>query len=510
MSYLASHFLKDFFEIKPKTMTNPLTNVIGSFLWVMGLAVLVAFSSCEKDKNEPEPVNLAGLPGIDYLGRGYDAFGEFASADELKEPMITFDQYRKEVVGEKEYKVPEEANVQYLNGSTFLSFTGQTIEEFQNSRQAAIGFDGNYPYFSGDVTANFQAIHYRTTDYAFVQVSNTVNRWAVSLPYDAALLRTMLTEKAKNALANLSPGELFSKYGTHLLTAANIGARADYYVATRKETAVQLNLAQAAEISLKANLGLIDLNAEPQYQEMVTRLREHSFIGVKARGGSPEFGQNLFSAGNYESWLNSVDDDLALSWLSNPSLMPIWELCETSARRTEVLEAFQAYAANHELPGIVTDAKASIVEILVKSGTEENPYYYQEAGFKVIPENLNENAGGDYVYLMYKEGLDLEPSINELATVSGMNPTAPTGWFRIKTNLNEGTGVGDPEIYLCYKKVISDNPIRQLQIIKGKDTPAPTGFEFVMNFSYGNVQDFNHGAGGENIYLAYSRNASQP
>ena len=489
-------------------MKNPLTSTIGLFLWVMGVAIVLAFSACEKDKVEPEPLNVAVLPGVDYLGRGYDAFGEFASADELKATLLDFNQYKKVSAGDKEYKIPEEAEMQYLDENTFQVLVGETVEAFQNNRMESVGLSTGYPFFSDEVTANFQAAHYRTREYAFAQVSNTVNRWAISLPHDAGLLRAMLTEEAKSDLANLSPTALFTKYGTHLLTAANVGIRADYYVAAEQGITTQLNLAVAAEVSLKASLGLIGLNGEQQ--QMVTALREHSYIGVKTRGGSQECGKNIFTQGYYQDWLNSVDDNLTLSALPNPSLMPVWNLCESSSRKAELEEAFQQYAAGHGLPGIVTNARASITEILIKSGIHDNPYYYQEAGYKVIPENLNEGNNGDYVFLMYKEGLDVEESINELATVSGVGATAPAGWFRITANLNEGTGSGDPEIYLCYKKAFSDNPVRQLKVLKGEDPTLPSGFEVVKNFYYGNNQNLNHGAGGEALYLAFSRNESQP
>jgi len=489
-------------------MKNPLTNVLGSFLWVMGLALVVAFSACQKDDNEPEPVNLPGLPGVNYLGRGYNAFGEFAAAGELKSAMINFDQYRKEKVGEKEYKVPEDADVQFLGSNEFNSISGQTIGEYQDKRITSAGLSAGYPFFSGSVTANFQAIHYRTLNYSFVNVSNTVNLWKVSLPYDAALLRPMLTEEAKANLAGMAPQDLFSKYGTHLLVSATIGGRADYFVAVEKNEATsQLDLAAAAEASFKESIGEI----APQYAEMINTLRAHSFIGIKVQGGSAECAKNIFGAGNYQAWANSVEGAPALSNLSNLSLMPVWELCETSERRAEIEQAFNQYASGFELPGIVTNAKTSITDILIKAGPQSDPYYYQEAGYKVIPENLNEQASGDYVYLMYKEGLDVEASINELSTVSGVGPKAPAGWFRIETNLNEGTGSGDPEIYLCYKKqAFSESPIRQLRVLKGENPPLPYGFEFVKNYYYGNVQDLNHGAGGMPVFLAYSRNESQP
>lgn len=92
------------------------------------------------------------------------------------------------------------------------------------------------------------------------------------------------------------------------------------------------------------------------------------FIRLKLKCGNPDYGQDIFSTGNYDAWLNSITDNLVLSALSNPGLMPVWELCETSARRQEVEEAFQQYASGFELPSIVTDAKPAITEILIRSG----------------------------------------------------------------------------------------------------------------------------------------------
>jgi len=501
------------FNIKIQIMKNLFTKAAGLLPWAMGLAFVLNFTSCQKDDNvpEPEPANLPGLPGAGYLGRGYNAFGEFAAADGLKDVMIDFKNYRKEKVGAKEYKVPEDVDVSYLDNNEFKTLSGQTIGEYLSSRAASAGLGAGYPFFSGSVTTNFQEIHYRTPDYAFANVSNEVNLWKVSLPYDAALLKAMLTEEAKANLAGMAPQELFSKYGTHLLVSATIGGRADYFVAVEKnETTAQLGLAAAAEAAFKESLGALDLNAAPQYAEMVNILRAHSFIGLKVQGGDPSYGRNIFSEGNYPAWASSVESAPALSGLSNLSLMPVWELCESDARRMEVEEAFNQYALNFSLPEIMADARKSITDILIKSGPQSDPYFYQEAGYKVIPDNLNENAGGYYVYLMYKEGLDTEASIAELATVSGFNPNAPAAWFRIGTNLNEGTGSGDPEIYLCYQRAVTDNPIRQIRVLKGEGALPPTGFELVKNFYYDNVQDLNQGAGGANVYLAFSRKESEP
>ncbi len=492
-------------------MKTPFMRVSGLLFWMMGLVILVAFSTCQKDDNEPEPINLPELPGMDYLGRGYNAFGEFASTDELKATLLEFEQFRKEKVGDKEYKIPEEADVQYLDANTYQTIYGAGIEEYQNQRILSVGLSTDQPFFSGSVMENFLDIHYRTRDYAFVNITNERNLWKITLPHDPALLREMLTEQARAGLANMSAGEIFNKYGTHVLLGATIGGRADYFAAVRKnQITANMNLANMAEAAFQESLGELDLSGDPLRAEQVHAFRAHSFIALRVQGGDEECGKDAFSPGNYSNWLASVREEPALSGLPNPSLMPVWELCATPERRAALAEAFNQYAAGFELPPIVTDAKTSITDLRVRSGSHEDPYYYQESGFKVIPLNLNDGTTGDYVYLMYKEGLDVEQSITGLATVSGVNPTAPPGWSRVEGNLNAGTGSGDPEIYLCYQRDFTDNPVRQIRIIKGEDTPLPEGFEFVTNFYFGNIQDLNKGAGGSALFLAFSRNTAQP
>ncbi len=494
-------------------MKNLFAKAAGFFPWAMGVALALIFFSCQKDDNEPEsnPLYLPDLPGVAYLGRGYNAFGEFAAAGELKSAMLGFENYRKEKIGEKEYRLPGAVEVEYRNEREFRVVSGKTIGEYQANRAVSAGLPSGYPFFGGSVTANFQEIHYRTPDYFLAGVSNEVNLWEVSLPYDAGLLRAMLTEEARADLAGMPAQELFDKYGAHLLVSAAIGGRADYFAAIEKnEETAQIDPFAAAEASFRESLGTLNLEEDPQYAEMIRIMRRHSFIGLKVQGGGPGYGSGILSKENYAAWAGSVEEAPAISSLSGLSLMPLWELCGSSARRMELEEAFKQYASRFNLPEMVPGAGKCITDILAKAGSHSDPYFYQEPGYKVIPENLNEGAGGQYVYLMYREGLDTEAGITELATVSGFNPNAPPVWFRIQTNLNDGTGGGDPEVYLCYQRAATDTPIRQIRIIRGEGAHPPTGFELVKNFYYGNVQDLNQGAGGTPTYLAFSREESGP
>ena len=95
-------------------MRNVTFNKAFTFLWVAGLAFVMAFSSCKKDETEPDPVNLTELPGVAFLGHGYNTFGDWANPDEVKNAMISFENYRKVVVNGADYKLPEEVEYTML------------------------------------------------------------------------------------------------------------------------------------------------------------------------------------------------------------------------------------------------------------------------------------------------------------------------------------------------------------------------------------------------------------
>lgn len=74
------------------------------------------------------------------------------------------------------------------------------------------------------------------------------------------------------------------------------------------------------------------------------------------------------------------------------------------------------------------------------------------AGWEWYPQDLNEGAGGDFIYLCSRTE-DRPDRIKEIQFTSTPNPGnfCPPGWNWINKDLNKGTKKsGDPYIYLCY------------------------------------------------------------
>lgn len=487
-------------------MRNATFKHVFYFLWAAGVITLIAFSSCKKDEAEPDPVNLTELPGSALLGRGYDAFGDYANPKDVKTAMLDFANYRKVTVNGAQYKLPEKAEYQYLDEKAFTTFSGQSIETYLSKRMESAGLDAqqNYPFFKKAAVAYFDESEYRLDAYDFVGIESELRLWKVTLPYDAAQLRPLLSAEAKAELANMAPAALFEKYGTHLLTQIIIGGRAGYYTAADKSLAIGgMDLPAAAEWSFKAALGELNLATDPLKEQAVNTLREQSVFRLAHIGGDAQYGNKLLTAGNYKKWLASVYDAPALSGFTPLSLMPIWELCESAARRTQLLEAFETYAQQNRLPDKVSSDRACIAGITAMVSEVPKPPVAE--GYRPICVNLNEGAGGKYVYFYYHTGLDIDrEALTELTFVTGQEISAPFGWTKINVDLNAGTP--GQHIYLSYKKALSNTPIRQLRILTGNNPEIPAGFTIVGNFYRNNApQDLNEAAGGIRMWLAFSR-----
>lgn len=486
-------------------MRNVANNKLFPFLWVAGLAFLTAFSSCKKDETEPEPVNLTELPGVSFLGHGYNAFGNWACPGEVKEAMISFDDYRRLEVNGAEYKIPEDAAYTALNENVFVRYFGQDPEAYRNQFATAAGLSNDAPYFAGAVTGHFTQSEYRLANMAFVGVENHIRLWKVSLPGDAATLRAMLSEQARTALATMPPAELFSQYGSHILREAVIGARAGYYAAVDlSAVSPELDLMEVAELSFKVGLGETDLSADPAREQMVNAFRAGSVFHLGFSGGEPVYGQKLFTAGYYQKWAMSADDEPGLAGFTSISLLPVWELCESAARRTELMEAFAAYAQQFELPGLVGPEKLCIAALSAKASSA--PGIQAIEGFRPIPFDLNEGTAGKHIYLYFQTGLDSEAAITELTAVTGQDISPPYGWTKVGVNLNEGAG--GQHVYISFQKGLSTNPVRELRILTGEEPVIPDGFALLGNFYRNNApQDLNEAAGGQRLWLAFSRGA---
>ena len=473
---------------------------------ILLLALCVA--SCEKDNSTQPPNNpdVNALPGVSYMGHGYNVFGEYAKSEHVKSSLFKYDTYRSVVVKDKSYNVPTAIEYTTVNNSEFTSVYGLNSHEYMNALSVNVKLEGSYSFFSMSVTNNYNEKYFRSNYRAFCTIQNVIKKWKLTLPYtDIEKLRGMLTDDAKDDIANLSPEALFSKYGTHVITELIIGARADYNTCVTKCAAtasIKNNFEVCAEASFKKKSGSGSFNMVTE-QELQS-FESNSSQNLKVSGGRSEYGSYIFQEGNYSKWIESIDniENLTISDFTDHSLLPIWDLCENDARKSQLSSAFDVYAKLYDLPALLDGA---IDELYCEVST--NPIVTPKQGWTLINEDLNRDAGGKYIFLCYKEGLDDEASISDITFIVNTQ-AVPSGYTKLPTNLNEGAG--GASIYLCYTKEITTNPIRRIAILIGKTATPEPGFYFAKNY-YSNIkQDLNQSVGGNFIWLAYSFDLPDP
>jgi hypothetical protein len=461
-------------------------------------------SSTDPNTNPDPQENL--LPGVSYMGYGYNIFGEYARAEYVKSPLLKYDDYQTVTVKSQAYYIPVDVQYTSVNTADFTSVSGLNSYEYRESLGIKASLGASTPAFRFSITNIFSEEQYRSNYRAFCTIQNIIRKWKLTLPYtDLVKLRSMLRDDARNDLANLAPDVLFNKYGTHFITELLIGARADYHTSVVKSQATSIiknNFQVCAEASFKKGTGSGSYNIVTE-QELQT-FESNSFKSTKVSGGRSEYGSYIFQTGNYDLWIESIDniENLTIADFTEHSLLPIWELAATDGRRNELAAAFTTYSEQFQLPSIVDQAIDGLYFEVVS-----NPPVTPQVGWELINVDLNRDAGGAYIYLCYHNGPDDLEAISDITFIVNNQPV-PAGYIKIDQDLNQGAG-GD-YIYLCYKKEITSTPIRRVNILIGQSATPDPDFYFGENYYTGVKQDLNQGAGGNYIWLVYSHLLPDP
>lgn len=487
-------------------MNASIGRIGGAALLFLALSIL----SCKDDvatPPQPDPDDNA-LPGVAYMGHGYNVFGEYARAEHVKSPLFAFAAYSTVTVKGKSWNVPTAMEYTAVNTSDFKGIYGMNSHEYRNEMSVRASLSGTYSFFSMSVTNNYNEKQYRSNYQAFCTIRNVIKKWKLTLPYtDLAALKALLRDDARSDLATLQPAALFGKYGTHVITELMIGARADYNTSVTKtvETrSIRNNFEMCAEASFKKKSGSGSFSMVTEQQ--LASFESNSFQNLKVSGGRSEYGSYIFQEGQYGKWIESIDniENLTISDFTENSLLPIWELCADDARKNQLRSAFDSYATQFDLPALVDEAIDGLY--FEVSG---NPIVTPQEGWTLLNVDLNRDASGKYIFLCCKHGLDDAEAITDIAFIIN-NQATPPGYIKIGQDLNEGTKKHDASVYLCYKKGITSNPIRRIDILVGQNSTPQPGYTFAENFSSGVKQDLNAGAGGNFIWLTYSREFPDP
>ncbi len=443
------------------------------------------------------------IPGLDSLGKGYNVFDLYADPKSTTLDLFDFGEQEQISVLRKDYYKPKIVNIQEILQGNFSSYYDLTISGYLQKLKTSTSLEGEYNFFSGSLNVDFEKTEIENRVHEYTKVSDCIQKLKLSIAAaNKDSFINLLKNHVKADINTLSPLELFKKYGTHFLKEIIVGAKCDYFSSTNQvEFHKEINVKTIAELSYKRSIYKISASEEAQYGSIINEFNKYSVTKLNVYGGKPEYGKYITTAGNYDKWIESIDENPVFCSFTSNSLAPIWILSDNPSRQEELKNAFSEYAKNNY--SRIYQKCITCLDVIGSSNAGIAPKF----GYIKINKDLNAGAGGQYIYLCYKEGLDDinnsdKPITNiEVVVANSLNEARniiPANHTLMEYDLN--AGAGGKYIYICYSKETTYEPIRSIQIISGNsaDIPASYGYTKIG-------KDLNSGAGGEYIYLCYSR-----
>lgn len=138
-------------------------------------------------------------------------------------------------------------------------------------------------------------------------------------------------------------------------------------------------------------------------------------------------------------------------------------------------------------------AQNAITEITVIFGDSSG--IQPPAGYEKYGVDLNQGAGGDYIYLCFKRGVGAPVTGVDISLSRDPIPAsaAPAGWTQVPVDLNRNAG--GFFVYVYYTKDPACSTVRDVVVLQGSQA-APAGYTAIE-------LDLNRGTDGDVLFLAY-------
>jgi MAC/Perforin domain len=445
------------------------------------------------------------LPGIEYLGRGYDVFGPYATPDGVKSAIFDLGPNTQTVVyNGMTYGMPAHVTETDLETAMFQSTVGASASEYLEQFANQASLSGSYSFFSGSLKTDFTMSQYLSTSVYFVQIENVIRKFDIQLPpAGSTSLTALLDPQFASDLASLDPDTLFATYGAYYLRDAIIGARADYNQTVNTATSVsESSLSVYAQAGYDSGIGNVTASDMNLNASSVSNYNSNASTNLVVIGGDAELGQEIFQSGDYDKWIGSIDANPVLTAFNTTSLVPIWNLLPDGQRKTDLQNAFDTFATSYAVSTVLGE-QALVAITLQDNGANPAPF----DGYTQINQDLNQGAGGDYIYLDYKTtpAAGMGPFLYQLTVYDGANPPASAGGFTFITDQDLNKGAGGDYLYLGYNTTSDPNQaIKAIAVVSGSSSSAANYGDYVPVTFYGNAStaaDCNAGAGGSFIYI---------
>lgn len=332
--------------------------------------------------------NPNGIENYKYLGMGYDASGEYAMDSYVRNQILDVNELMN-----KGYI----ADVIDINSTDERYIYGRTYEEYQRNLSSTAGISANFLGFSSSVYASFSSASLSSQENEFSSFRHITKKqsYKVLANLKAEQLKECVIDYVQKDIDEMSPKDLFLKYGTHLVTGFVLGGSLDYSMSADVSVmSSSVDWSVSTRAGFKAlSMGVTSSSEYSQYEKM-TKEAANFESSLRARGGESQYASNNpnVSESTYNEWLASLSDPA--KWVmvdyDGSKLIPIWEFASNASRRTELENAAKSYLAKPDINVSTTHRKVSIKLLKI--------------GYLVDDPGDEEELSGDFWYEFDKKG----------------------------------------------------------------------------------------------------------
>jgi hypothetical protein len=385
------------------------------------------------------------IPGLDFLGAGYDVFGYYADSRSKRYHLFEFgDKEEVRLDAEHSFLVPTSVATERQEIPTKLEAEKRTTEgvnasSYYRRMNLDLQTSGSFLGFGASMKSQFGEIVSSSRYHAYSSVALVFAWYTLELPYRD--WRPYLREEARSAIEEMEPFELFRWFGTHYLNIVEVGGKLDSHWTTdlrlySRRTSLRVAAEATFDLLVASGGASVDYSSDKDARAFARSSESRR----KAIGGDPVLAASARDFKQMEEWRESLwQKPTFIDFKGAESFRPVWELCEDAdptvgwrdstarlcflghrylasgeragGRRSQLLyEAFLDYAnTRQEKPFAETRPPEVITQIaIVGARDKDDVEFVKEPGWHTCcdergnPVDLNEGAGGHYMYLQYK------------------------------------------------------------------------------------------------------------
>lgn len=331
------------------------------------LAVVSVCYSCKKSDNslvKPKPVDTIpatisvsnqvtpntpipqGNVKYNLLGYGYDVTGAYADISSVRTPAINIDAF----ITDNPYKFSP-------NHSTSAGadvFYGKDAADLLASISNRIDATTGGGYFKTTITAAFASQNAFDKKYTYAYYSMIIRQQSMRFYPDSAEVQKYVTPEFSQDVKLMSAADLVKKYGTHILTNVNLGARFDvlYQAVPPAATAYSSNMV-GFTYALKRIFGLPSGQLDPIDKTVLAAVTSPK-LSYKAIGGDVSKLKQIQLSDrtmiDIDAWSqSSTFDNAVFIGIGDRGLTPLYILIADASKYAEVKQYIDGYLATQQV-----------------------------------------------------------------------------------------------------------------------------------------------------------------